>query len=128
MSWNEPGPQALERPYSRGGSTICDKHDHLRAHVPRGLVAVVDAAKTDGQNLEAALQRSHEECNNLEQALLDQTGLLRRARDVVGLWVAVRRQVAVALDTPTSVRFRASKDAEEAAELLRRLNNELEER
>ena len=119
------GLPPLERPYSRGGSTICVKHNYLLAHCHPSLIAVVKAATLDGQNMEAALQRSHEECNNLEQALVDLEGLLYRARDIVELWVAVRGQVATAEWTPSIVRARASKDAEEAAELLDKLNTEL---
>jgi hypothetical protein len=101
------------------------KHAYLQAHCHPTLIGVAKAATLDGQNMEAALQRSHEECNNLEQAWVDQQALLRRARDIVELWVAVRRQVALAECTPATVRARASKDAEEAEELLHQLNIEL---
>lgn len=73
----------LTERYSRGGSTICTKHDYIVAELLRisqkpqmvalrdtldRMVQVARAAKRDGISIEKGLQRRGEECNNIEDA------------------------------------------------------------
>lgn len=114
--------KTVEKPYSRGGSTICVKHDHLLASCPPTVHAVIQAAKLDGLNMEGALQRSQEECNNLEQALADAVGALKVAGRLVELWASTRLMVSKNLRAHAAVRVRALKDHAEAVELLEKIH------
>lgn len=122
-------PKPLERPYSRGGSTICSKHDHLLKHCPPELRSVVEAAKIDGLNLEGALQRSQEECNNLEAALESETsglrGLLARVKGPLELHRVHRQWAHADKQNPSTVRTRAAQDVKEVEELLQEIAKEL---
>lgn len=150
-AWNLLHPTATFSPmmteaYSRGGSTICDKHDYLYCEIVRlskkpQLVAMQEtllrmtqvcrAAKRDGRALEKGLQRRGEECNNLEDAA---DALAKRQREVLQEALAAvrlrreeRRGVAESAHEEPSIRATAAVDVEGMDRLAAEISRGIED-
>ena len=134
----------LTERYSRGGSTICTKHDYIVAELLRiaakpqmvalrdtldRMVQVARAAKRDGISIEKGLQRRGEECNHLEEAAdalvrgLEAT--LIEARNAVQVRGAERLAVAESPRENESIRKTAARDAEDMDRLFARIQNSI---